>query len=86
MIPSFAVLQLESPHVDTPRIWLPLFLLWIPVLLLSPLIFVVLFGVCVAGRIRTGRAVGVFWSILCGLPGTHVQVDTRDSKVLVRIW
>jgi len=85
MIPSFAILQIEAPHVHTPRIWLPLFLVWIPVILVSPLIFLVIFGLCIAGRISPWRATAVFWSILCGLPGTHVHVSAHGSNVLVRI-
>ena len=85
MIPSFAILQIEAPHFHMPRLWLPLFLLWIPVLLLSPLIFIVILGLCMAGRISLWRAIAVFWSILSSLPGTHVHVSTHDSKILVRI-
>ncbi|MFZ0337575.1 MAG: hypothetical protein WAL45_06050 [Terracidiphilus sp.] len=85
MIPSFAVLHIESQHCHMPRLWLPLFLLWIPIILISPLIFIVIFGLCMAGRISPWRAIAVFWSILCGLSGTHVHVSTNDSKVLVRI-
>ncbi|MDR3798049.1 MAG: hypothetical protein P4K93_07850 [Terracidiphilus sp.] len=85
MIPSFAILQVEATHFHMPRLWLPLFLLWIPVILLSPLILIVILGLCIAGRINPWRAIAVFWSILCNLPGTHVHVSAHDSKVLVRI-
>ncbi len=85
MIPSLAVLQVEAPHFHMPRLWLPIFLLWIPIILISPFILIVIFAVCTAGRISPWRALAVFWSILCGLSGTHVHVSTRGSKVLVRI-
>jgi hypothetical protein len=85
VIPSFAVLKVEAPHFHMPRLWLPLFLLWIPIILVSPLIFIVILGLCIAGRINPWRAITVFWSILCSLPGTHVHVSAHDSKVLVRI-
>lgn len=68
-----------------PRLWLPLFLLWIPLILLAPLIFLVVFGVCMANRISPWRATAAFWALSCSLPGTHVHVSTHDSKVLVRI-
>jgi hypothetical protein len=68
-----------------PRLWLPIFLLWIPVLLLSPIILLVVFGVCVAGRISTWRAIAAFWAIVCSLPGTQVHVSSNDNKVMVRI-
>jgi hypothetical protein len=85
MIPTLAVLEIEAPHFRMPRIWLPLFLLWIPVILLSPLIFIVLFGLSMAGQLSPWRAIAVFWSILCALPGTQVHVSTQESKILVRI-
>ena len=50
MTPNLAVLEIESPHWRMPPLWLPLFLLWIPVILLSPLIFLVLFGLCYGRR------------------------------------
>lgn len=85
MIPSLAILQVEAPHFHMPRLWLPLFLLWIPVILLSPLIFLVIFGLCLAGRISPWGAIAVFWLIVCSLPGTLIHVSAHDSKVLVRI-
>jgi hypothetical protein len=68
-----------------PQLWLPLFLLWIPALMLAPVILLIVIGVCLAGRVNPGRAIATFWAILCGLPGTRVHVTTLDSKVLVRI-
>lgn len=85
MIPTLTVLQVESPHFRMPRLWLPLFLLWIPVVLISPLIVIVLFGLCMVGRISPWKAIAVFWGVLCSLSGTHVHVSTHDSEVLVRI-
>ncbi|MGA2207270.1 MAG: hypothetical protein ABSG10_11140 [Terracidiphilus sp.] len=85
MTPNIAVLQIEGPHFHMPRLWLPIFLLWIPAILLSPFLFLVIFGLCLAGRVSPWRAIAVFWSILCSLPGTHVRVSTENSQVLVRI-
>ncbi len=57
MTPNLAVLEIQSPNWRMPRLWLPLFLLWIPLILLSPLIFLVLFGLCMAGGISPWRAI-----------------------------
>ena len=54
MTPNFAVLGIETPRWHTPRLWLPLFLLWIPVALLSPVIFLILVAVAIAGRTTPG--------------------------------
>lgn len=85
MTPSIAVVQIESPHWRMPTLWLPLFLLWIPALLLAPFVLIVLIAVCLAGRVNLWRAIAAFWGILCALPGTHIHVDTHDTRVRVRI-
>lgn len=85
MTPNLAILEIQSPRWQTPRLWLPLFLLWIPFALLSPLIFLVIVGLCIAGGVSPWRAIAAFWQITCSLPGTHVQVRANGNKVLVRI-
>lgn len=85
MTPNVAVVHIENPHWRGVRLWLPLFLLWIPVLLLSPLILLVLLGVCIAGRVNFLLAIGAFWRIVCSLPGTDVHVRTEGNTVRVRI-
>jgi hypothetical protein len=85
MTPTFAVVGIQTPQFHCPRLWLPVFLLWIPVLLLSPLIFLVLLAACVAGRVSVWRTVAVSWAILCGLPGTDVRVCAESTQVLVRV-
>jgi hypothetical protein len=85
MTPNIAVVHIETPHWRCIPLWIPLFLLWIPALLLSPLVLLVVFALSIAGRINPWNAIAVFWNILCSLPGTHVRVVTDDAKVLVRI-
>jgi len=85
MTPNLAIVHVYNPHWRGFKIWIPLFLLWIPVILLSPLLFLVLFAVCLVGRINPFRAIAVFWAITCGLPGTHVHVHAEGNQVLVRI-
>ena len=85
MTPNIAYVYVYTPGWRTPRLWVPLFPLWIPAILLSPLIFLVIFGLCLAGEVNPFRAIAVVWSILCGLPGTHVRVSTADTQVVVRI-
>ncbi|MDR3773119.1 MAG: hypothetical protein P4L26_07210 [Terracidiphilus sp.] len=85
MIPNFAVIGIQTPHWHTPRLWLPLFLLWIPVILLSPLIFLVLVGFAITTRTTIWRLIAMAWGLLGGLPGTHVHVRADGNQVLVRI-
>jgi hypothetical protein len=85
MIPNVAIVRIQSPHWRGFRIWIPLFLLWIPVLLLSPLILLVLLACCIAGGIDFFTAVTTFWGLLMGRRGTDVRVAASGSHVTVRI-
>lgn len=85
MTPNIAIVYVKNPHWRGIHLWLPLFLLWIPLVLLSPLIFLVVLGVCVAGRINPWRAIAAFWAISCSLPGTDVRVCADGNRVTVRI-
>lgn len=88
MTPNFAVIHIQPAHRHGFKLWIPLFLLWIPVLVLSPLILLGLFVQCVVCwvfRIDFFRAVHIFWDLLCGLPGTDVRVSADGARVLVRI-
>ena len=85
MTPNFAVVSVDHPRWAHRRIWLPLFLLWIPLVLLSPLIFVVLLAVCLAGQISVWRVIAAFWAISCSLPGTRVHVRAAGNQVMVGI-
>jgi hypothetical protein len=85
MTPNIAIVHVQNPHWRSIRLWVPLFLLWIPLVLLSPLIFLVVLGVCLAGRINPWRAIAAFWAIACSLPGTDVRVCADGNRVTVRI-
>jgi hypothetical protein len=85
MIPNFAVIGVETPEWHMPRLWIPLFLLWIPVIVLSPLIFLVLVAIAIATRTTIWRIVAIFWGILSSLPGTNVHVRSEGNQVVVRI-
>lgn len=88
MIPNIAVIRVQSEHFWCPPIPIPLFLLWLLVLLLSPLLLVVLLVVwafCLGAGFPLGRALKAFWGILCALPGTSVRVTAEGKHITVRI-
>lgn len=85
MIPNIAIVEIDNPYWRVRRLWVPLFLLWIPAILLSPLILLVIFVACVFGGIDFGDAIATFWGILTSLPGTQVHVVANGNKVFVRI-
>jgi hypothetical protein len=59
MTPNIAIVEIRNAHWRCPRLWLPLFLLWIPALLLAPLLLIVVVGVSLAGRISPWRTIAV---------------------------
>jgi hypothetical protein len=85
MTPNFAVVRIENPYWHTPRLWVPLFLLWIPVVLLSPVIFLVLAAMAIATRTTIWQIIAIFWNLVCALRGTDVRVTAEGNHVLVRI-
>jgi hypothetical protein len=85
MTPSIAIVHVHSSHWRGIRLWIPLFLLWIPALVLAPIILLAVVIACVVGRVNPWRAISAFWGLLCALPGTHVHVNAKDEQVLVRI-
>ena len=85
MTPNIAIVHIHSPYWRGCRLWLPLFLLWIPVILLSPLLLLILLAACFLGRINFWRSISVCWGILCALPGTDVRVVAEGNHILVEI-
>ena len=88
MIPTLALVRIDSAHFRCPAIPIPLFLLWIVAVLLSPLLLVaaiVVWAACVANGIPFWRGLAGFWNLLCALPGTDVRVTSEGNHVTVRI-
>ena len=85
MTPNIAVVHLNYPHGPNFRLWLPLFLLWIPAILLAPFILLALFIACIATQVPFWRTISTLWDLVCSLPGTDVRVTTDGNHVLVRI-
>jgi hypothetical protein len=85
MTPNLAIVRIETGHWWGFPIPLPVFLLWIPALLLGPFVLLILWAVCLATRVSFLATVATMWRILCSLPGTDVRVCTDGNRVTVRI-
>ena len=85
MTPNIAIVHVNYPHGPNFRLWLPLFLLWIPGLLLAPFVLVIQLIACIFLGIPFWASVSTFWAVLSSLPGTDVRVTTEGNRVLVRI-
>jgi len=85
MTPNFATIHFDNPYWRRFSLWLPLFVLWIPVVLLSPLWLLVLLVACLASGIPFWKSLQVFWQILCSLQGTEVQVRAQQNDIRIRL-
>ncbi len=85
MTPNFAVIGVQTPHWHMPRLWFPLFLFWIPIIVLSPILFLVLVAVAIAARTSIWRLIAILWGILSSLPGIDIHVRADGNQVVVRI-
>ncbi len=85
MTPNIAMIHVENPHWRGIRLWLPLFLLWIPAVLFSPFIFLIVLIVCLTCRIPFWRTIAAFWTLGCSLSGTDLRVCAEGKRVTVRI-
>jgi len=85
MTPNLAVIRIQSEHAWCSTIPLPLFLLWVPGILLAPFVLAGIWIVCLVFKLRFWRTLRVLWDLLCALPGTHVRVCAEGKKITVRI-
>lgn len=88
MIPNLAVIRIHGEHGWCPPIPVPLFLIWIVAIFLSPLILaalLVLWAVCIGAGYRMWPILGGLWRVLCALPGTQVRVTVDGKHISVRV-
>jgi hypothetical protein len=89
MIPNFAIVHIDNPEWGRfwrrNRLWIPLFLLWIPFLILLPLILLVVVIAALLARLNPWTVIRTLWGLLCALPGTDVRVCSPANQILVKI-
>ncbi len=85
MTPNIAMIRIQPERGWCPLIPLPLFLLWIPGIVLAPFVLLGIWIACLVFDLRFWRTVGVLWGIVCALPGTNVRVCADGKKISVRI-
>ena len=85
MMPTLALIHVEQPSGRRIHLWLPLFLLWILLLILSPLILLLVLVYGLAGQVSPWRVFAAFGSLLWNLSGTEVRVAAEGRRVMVRV-
>jgi hypothetical protein len=84
MTPAIGILHIQPRGRRGMRLWLPLFLLWIPAVLLAPLLLLGFIGSLACG-VGYWRGLATLWRFICALSGTDVRVDAAGTHVLVRL-
>ncbi len=86
MIPLVGVVSWRRwPHSRSFRLWVPLFLLWLLLLPFALLALPVLFIVCLVSRVNPFEAIATFWGICAGFRDMHIEIDSGEVLVLIRI-
>jgi hypothetical protein len=85
MIPVFAIVHIEPRHGRRIRLWLPLFLVWLLLvvlgLLLSPLILIA----CLIARLNPLATIWNLIGVFVALAGVNIEITSPDATVLVRV-
>ena len=85
MIPLIAIVHVEPRHGPRIRLWLPLFLVWLLLvilgLLLSPLILIA----CLIARLNPFQTVWRLVGVFVAMAGVHIEVQAPDAVILVRV-
>lgn len=84
MIPLMARLRICSPKLNL-SLWLPLFLIWLLLLPIALVLLPLVILVCVLLGNNPFRALAAGWQLLCGLRGTHVEINEPEQSVLLVI-
>ncbi|NLT54363.1 MAG: hypothetical protein GXX79_07300 [Actinomycetales bacterium] len=85
MIPTLLILRIRHDGGRTFRLYLPLLLILV---LLAPFILVALVVLCVVAAARgigPHRVPVMLWQLTSGLRGLHVDVDSPESAVFVKV-
>jgi hypothetical protein len=86
MIPTLMQVRVKTSAGRRIGLWLPLFLLWVVVLLVSPLLLLALGFAALAGQPQPWPVLKAAWGVVNGLSGLDVDVKSEEADVLVRVW
>jgi hypothetical protein len=85
MIPLVAIVRIEPPHGRRIRLWLPLFLVWLLLvvlgLVLSPLILIA----CLIARMNPFTAIWRLVGVFVAMAGTDIEVESPEATIVVRV-
>jgi hypothetical protein len=85
MIPLIAVVQIQPRHRRRFRLWLPLFLVWLLLVVLGLVLSPVILIACLIVRLNPFLTVWGLIGVFVAMAGTHIEVRAPDATILVRV-
>ena len=68
------------------RLWLPLFLFWLLILPFAVVTLPIVALVLALLGYRPFRLFAAYWSLLCAIPGSHLEVNDRRGFVFLHVY
>ena len=85
MIPLMAHVVVQSGHGRPIRLWLPLFLVWLLLVVLGVLLSPLIIVACVIARMNPFTTVWRLCRVFAALAGTHIEIQSPEAVVLVHV-
>jgi hypothetical protein len=85
MIPLMAQVVVEADNGRPIRLWLPLFLVWLLLVVLGVILSPLILVACLIVRMNPFTTVWRLCRVFAALAGTHIEVRAPDAVVLVRV-
>jgi hypothetical protein len=85
MIPLMAQVVVAPGHGRPIRLWLPLFLVWLLLVVLGVLLSPLIIVACLIARMNPFTTVWRLCRVFAALAGTHIEVRSPEAVVLVRV-
>ena len=85
MIPLMARVVIDHGAGRPIRLWLPLFLVWLLLVVLGVILSPLILIACLIARMNPFTTVWALIRVFWALAGTHIEVQAPDAVVLVDV-
>jgi hypothetical protein len=85
MIPLLAQVEVRTEQHRPIRLWLPLFLVWLLLVVLGVILSPLIIIGCLIVRMNPFTTVWGLIRVFWAMAGTHIEVQAPDAVVLVRV-
>ncbi len=85
MIPLLAIVNVRPAHGKGIRLWLPLFLVWLLLIVLGIILSPLILIACLIARLNPFLTVWRLIGVFVAMAGTDIEVHAPDADVVVRV-